>query len=98
MKKLKFQSNYYPKPSIITSKVNAHSRKYKLKRYPMGASLMSLRHEFEILHRERYTHIANMPGRLDEILRNCQHFSIVCLDRRMTKFIAEFCSKNIENI
>lgn len=96
--KLKFQSNYYPTPSIIKLKVLTPSSNYKLKRYPMGASIMSMRHEFETLHREQYTHIANMPGRLDEILRNCQHFSIVCLDRRMPKFISEFCSKNIENI
>lgn len=93
--KLEFQSTYYPVPGILTSKVEKPLPVYKLKVYPTGTVLLSMRHEFETLHREQYTHIANMPGRLDEIMRNCKYYSIVCLDQRMTKFIAEFCSKNL---
>lgn len=95
--KLKFQSNYFPIPDAITLKVDKPPSTYKLKKYPIGSTIMSIRHEFEMLHREQYTHIANMPGRLDEILINCRYFSIICLDYRMNKFVAEFCSKKIRD-
>lgn len=70
---------------------------YKLKIYKSTDVIPSLISEFEMLYNQKYTHVANMPGKIDEILYIAKDYCIVCIDMRLNKFVAEFCSKNIQN-
>ncbi|AQN78616.1 ACH96234.1 GrBNV gp62-like protein [Kallithea virus] len=88
-----FISSYIPKPQprIMPNKPNDS---YKLKTYKNGDTIESLSREFQRLYEQKYTHVANVPGRLDDILQVAYEYKLICLDGRMLKYVAEYCSES----
>lgn len=90
--KRKFISDFIPKPNInfnILPKNNG----FKVKCYLQMDVVKCIRTEFEHLYEQQYTHVVNMPGNLHQIICAAKHYNIICLDSRLTKHIADFCSK-----
>ena len=83
-----FVSDYIPLPEIRFTKLPPNGG-YKIKIYRNDNKIDSLRHEFEKLYRDKYTHVVNIPGKYEEILRIAQHFGIVYLNSRTVKYVAE---------
>lgn len=92
-----YVSEYYPKPKIDFNERILPHEGYKLKVYNNRDHVDSIRFEFERLHAQKYTHVANMPGDFREILYMARCFQINILDWRMGKYVAEECSKKIRN-
>jgi hypothetical protein len=92
MYKCNFKSTYIPQPQekdIILEKFD-----YKLRLYTAKDQIQSIRDEFEKLHENKYTHVANMPGNMKEILNIAKQYQIICLDTKLNKRIADHCSKS----
>lgn len=85
---------YFPMPDT-SDKAVVKNRGYKLKYYtsldePIETS--SLRSVFERLHADGYTHVANMPGQLNDICYNARCFHMIVIDKRLIKQIAGLCA------
>jgi len=87
-----FISSYVPKPTVhnVIKELNDG---HKMKVYKKGDAIPSLAVEFQMLHDQNYTHILNAPGRLNDILMTAKEYKLICLDSRMGKYVAEYCSK-----
>lgn len=86
-----FYTSYVPECNYVFEKKSLN-KTYKLKKYPNNISINSLRHEFETLVDQDYTHVTNMPGNIQQILKLANHYGIVYLD--IDKYVADYCSKN----
>lgn len=96
MKNFLFHSRYTPLPIDDVEQIVTPRDCFKMRFYASGSSnVSSVRAEFENMHKQEITHVANMPANLNEVLTNCQYFGIICLDRRMHKFVSEFCSRSL---
>lgn len=87
-----FLCTYNPVPHVTFSRLKPHEG-YKLKTYAPKDVVYSIRREFEDLYSQKYTHVANMPGNFQTILRLSSHFGIICLDRRLVEHVADLCSQ-----
>ncbi|ATZ81576.1 GrBNV_gp62-like protein [Drosophila innubila nudivirus] len=87
-----FISSYVPKPTVHNV-IKESNDGYKLKSYKKGDVIPSLAVEFQMLYDQKYTHILNAPGRLSDILVTAKEYKLICLDSRMGKYVAEYCSK-----
>lgn len=92
-----FYSPYIPAPKIHIDKNVTPRNEFNIRYYPRNSTIQSLITEFEEMHRNNITHFANMPANLNHIMQFCKHYGIVCLDRRMGKYVADKCSLSIEN-
>lgn len=93
--KCNFISSFIPTPTIREGRNQPHSI-YKLKIYNSDDKIDSLIDEFEKLYTYKYTHVSNMPGKIEDILHIASEYGIVCIDGRTNKFIADFCSRQIK--
>ncbi|AYP97979.1 GrBNV gp62-like protein-like protein [Mauternbach virus] len=93
-----FISSYVPKPNTYTV-IKESNKGCKLKLYNKGDVIPSLAAEFQMLYDQKYTHVVNAPGRLNDILVTAKEYKLICLDSRMGKYVAEYCSKfRTENV
>lgn len=93
-----YNTDYFPTPG--PSAVVTRNRGYKLKRYDDGVrrrrlDAATLRSEFERLHAQGYTHVANMPARLTDVCYNARCFRMCVVDGRLTRRIADLCATKI---
>lgn len=84
-------SSFIPLPSIEPD-VMPTNEGFKVKMYSHTSQISSIRNEFETLHHQNYTHVINMPGKLDLIISTGKYYNIICLDNRLTKYISGICS------
>lgn len=91
-----YNTPYFPEPDT-SGKAAVKNSGYKLKRYTdldERVETASMRSVFERLHADGYTHVANMPGPLNDICYNARCFHIIVVDRRLTGRIARLCASS----
>lgn len=76
------------KQAIVNVK-NSSTNVVRLKKYKKHDRIASVKQEFEILKKFNYTHVANMPGSLKEVLYYSRFYNMRILDSRLDKFVAD---------
>lgn len=92
--KCTFVSDFVP-TSTIEFGVLEKNKEYKPMQYSGLHKIQCVRSEFHKLHFEKYTHVINMPGNFEHIRCVAKQFNIVQLDRRLGKYVSDFCSQSI---
>lgn len=90
--KCNFMSDFIP-TSTTEFMVLKKNKKYKAMQYDVD-KIQSIRAEFQKLHAEKYTHVINMPGDFKHIRCVAKQYNIIHLDRRLGKFVSDFCSES----
>lgn len=91
---LDFCSLRIPIPEPITIQKPNLKKNSKIKRYKITDKVLDVYRELERLNRQGYTHVANMPGKLNEIFYYAQRMHIIVLDKHLVKYIADYCTSN----
>lgn len=87
-----FTSDFVPQPKIITA-IFPQNDGFKIKNYLFSDKVDCLRTEFQMLYNQKYTHVMNMPGDFNQILCTARQYNIICVDRRLVRHVADFCSR-----
>lgn len=95
--KVDFYSDYVPIPTTIYETITKN-KGYKAKFYSALDKVECIRTEFEMLYRQGYTHVMNMPGDLDQVILTANYYKIVCQDNRVLKFTSDLCSQRLSQL
>lgn len=87
----------YPMPADEHSekKTQPKTTEMKIKIYQDDDIISSIRSEFEQLYTNGYTHVVNMPGKLDYIIPLARYFKFVYLDHRLIRYISDRSNADI---
>lgn len=96
-KTLEYKSVYVPMPADDLYKRRVRPAGFKAMRYFRPTLNRSVFEEFKKLHDANYTHVVDMPGNYKDIARVGADFGIVCLGTQLPKFVAEMCSRTLQD-